>query len=370
MNEPVNSWEYFENEPAPCPQQSVNGQVISEIEGYLHKATMNDIPGAAILIAHKGQVIMKQSFGHLQIVPDKIKNRIDTIYDIASLTKVVATWPAIIDLIHKSRIQLDAPIRSYLHEYERCPLGAVTVSQLLTHSGGLPARTFLKQYGHSKPMIREGIGNEPFEYAPGSQVLYSNRGFVVLGEIVERVSGSSLGAYLQHNIWSLLKMKDTMFQPAPHLIDRIAATEYRETEQTCQRGSVHDENAAILNGVAGHAGLFSTISDLANFCAAVMAGGRFHGRQVLGRELIRQSIMNQTDRLNEARGYGWAIYERSNFDKIVGHYGFTGTSIMLCPALNQVIILLTNRVHPSRENTSIRAIRSFIHEKGWRVIAR
>ncbi len=287
---------------------------------------------------------------------------LDTVFDLASLTKVVATLPAILHLIDQGLLRFNSCLKEFYPDMNDVPLGDATIAQLLTHTSGLSARTYLKQYGDSKNEMIKGILQSPLENAIGCSVSYSNRGFILLGELVEKITGDSLFDYVQKHIWSKIDMHETMFTPHNQdYILRVAPTEYREEIQSCLKGSVHDENASILGGIAGHAGVFSTANDLVQFCHMIMSKGYYKGLNILNEHFITYSMLNHTSHLNEPRGLGWDFFSTDlRENEIIGHLGFTGTSLWFDPLKEKYCIFLTNRIHPSREALFIRKIRSSI----------
>lgn len=328
-----------------------------DLKRYLSESiTTPNIPGAVLLIAQQGSIKFHQAFGKRRLEPYLEEMTLDTVFDLASLTKVVATWPTIMSLLDRGLINLYKPIQCYLDIPSKCQASQITIAHLLTHTSGLPESTFVRQYGTEKEEIIQGICREPLQNEIGKKVVYSNRGFILLGEIIERVSGSGLNQYVDKYIWHPLGIRDTYFNPKPDLLPRIAPTEYRSEIGSCQHGEVHDENAAWLGGVAGHAGVFSTSCDLAAFSAMILSGGKCNGHRILSEEAITRSFCNHTRNLNEARGYAWTLQEAMNGQRVTfqvyAHLGFTGTAIWLIPALDMFVILLTNRVHPSRNNQS------------------
>ncbi|MGB0388445.1 MAG: serine hydrolase domain-containing protein [Ardenticatenaceae bacterium] len=353
-------WEYFEPAVNVVPSSGLEDRLLSEMsemKGYLSEVSAEGgIPGAVLLIAREGQLILHEAFGQRQLVPNMEPMTSDTIFDLASLTKIVATWPAVFTLIDEGRLELHQPVKHYLDLPATCPAAEITIAHLLTHTSGLPTWTYLRQYGAQKKAIMSGICSAPLQDEIGKQVLYSDRGFLLLAYIVEVVSGKSLSQHVYEQIWQPLGMKDTFFNPPRDLRPRIAPTEYRQELNACQRGSVHDENAAWLGGVAGNAGVFSTSRDLASFCAMIMAGGKSHGRVILSPDAISSSLCNHTPGLNQSRGYAWVVSQKKSREQkkieIYSHLGFTGTAIWLIPALDMFVLLLTNRVHPSRQDSS------------------
>ncbi len=320
------------------------------------------IPGCVIVVGEKGDIKWAEAFGSRQLFPSQEEMTLDTIFDLASLTKVVATLPAIFHLIDEGLLSLDSCLKEFFPESKNIPLGDVTVAHLLTHTSGLSARTYLKQYGESKDEMIRGIITSRLEYEIGSNVSYSNRGFILLGEIVEKISGESLFNFVQKNIWSNLEMHETTFAPNDqNYLLLVAPTEYREEIQACLKGIVHDENAALLAGIAGHAGVFSSANDLVRFCNMIMDKGYYNGTKILSEQLVTKSKRNHTNYLNEARGLGWDYFSTDvRENEILGHLGFTGTSLWFDPINEKYCIFLTNRVHPSRDSLYIRTIRSSV----------
>lgn len=337
-----------------------NIESIYAIRDYLSKTIENEmIPGANILIAKEGKTIMYESFGYQQISPKVLPIDKTMIFDLASLTKIVCTWASILKLVEYGELALDGQVKYYLSLSDDNEFGKSTIEQLLKHTSGLPERTYLKQYGKSEEDIINGICNEPLVYTPNKKVLYSNRGFIILGKIIEIVSKKRLDVFVKDEIWTPLGMDNTFFNPPAHIHNKIAPTEYPNSYGECQRGIVHDENAAWLGGIAGHAGVFSDLNDLSKFCSMVMAGGIYKGKRILNFELLNESLSNKTVGLNENRGYGWLLSGLGNFEGYTcGHTGFTGTGMWLNLKKDMFVILLTNRVHPNRERfLSIKEIR-------------
>ncbi len=320
------------------------------------------IPGCVIVVAEKGEVEWAEAFGCSQIQPMKEEMTLHTIFDLASLTKVVATLPAILHLIDEGLISLNTCLKEYFPETNVLPLGTVTIAQLLTHTSGLSASTYLKQYGESKDEMINGIITSPLDHEIGNYVSYSNRGFIVLGEIIEKITGQTLFDYVQQHIWRKLGMYETLYVPQNRdYLVRVAPTEYRDEIKSCLKGTVHDENAAALGGIAGHAGVFSTANDLVRFCNMVINKGDYKGQRIISEQLITQSFKNYTNHLNEPRGLGWDFFSTDlRENELIGHLGFTGTSIWFDPINDRYCIFLTNRVHPSRESLFIRRIRNSV----------
>lgn len=364
-------WNRYSHAVVSPESMCLNRGFVEAVERYLEQVVDERlIPGAVVLIAYRGKTVLHKAIGLRQLIPFKETMTTDTIFDIASLTKVVATWPAIIRLVGDGKIQLNDPIYRYLPTHLESPVGQATIAQLLTHTAGLPERTYLRNYGSSERDILDGILHTPLQTDRGTQVIYSNRGFILLGKIVEAVSGEKFDEYVRRHIWFPLKMSDTYFNPPASLQPRIAPTEYRQELATCQRGNVHDENAAWLGGIAGHAGVFSTSKDLATFCAMTMASGWLNNQSILVPDLVELSLTSWTEQLNEVRGLAWVQCSESCATyQVYGHAGFTGTSLWICPQLETFVVLLTNRVHPYRDmHQSIGRIRREVLRKSLQAV--
>ncbi|ASS73976.1 hypothetical protein CIG75_02585 [Tumebacillus algifaecis] len=346
-------------------KESQHESAIMELHRYMQQVTSeNQINGAVLVIEAYGQLLLFEAYGDRQTMPDSLPMIKDTIFDLASLSKVVAVLPAVLHLAGEGKLKLVQTLSSIFSLKAGEPLAKVTIVDLLTHQAGLSAQTFLKQYGRDKEQIIRGICEEPPDYACRTQVKYSNRGFVLLGEIIERVGGTTLDQYVAKNIWHPLGMTDTCYNPSPVLTSRIAPTEFIPELGACKKGIVHDENAEWLGGVAGHAGVFSTAGDLVKFCRMILDLGRYEGRQLLPAELVKESLRNHTQGLGESRGFGWDTFQvQGQTEPVFGHLGFTGTSLWISPQKECFGILLTNRVHPDRESQQIRTIRRNVLQK-------
>ncbi len=332
-------------------------------------------PGAVVLVTRDGVVRKRAAYGHSLLYarpgqrhPDPIAMTEDTMFDLASLTKVVATTTAILQLVEAGTVALDAPASSYLDGFARADKRAITVRHLLTHTAGLPAnRPFYRRF-HDAASIVAAVGRVRMAGQPGAQVLYSDLGFMALGAIVERTSGIPLDRYVARRIAAPLGLRHTRYLPPPEWRPCIAPTECRTGREPIW-GTVHDEKAAAMGGVAGHAGLFGDADDLATFTAALLDDGRCASARVLRSETVREVFSPQTGALEPARGLGWLRDDPSFMGAlakpgagVVGHTGFTGTSIVLDPERRLSVILLTNRVHPGRNGPALGATRSAVAE--------
>jgi len=328
-------------------------------------------PGGVLAVVHRGEMAI-QSFGRLSYESNAPSVRQDTIYDAASLTKPVVTGTLVAMEIEGGKLSLDTPVGICLPEWNGGPQPMwrkmVTVHQLLTHTSGLPGRAFYYESAKSRQEILARVMQEKLVCEPGGKCEYSDPGFILLGEIIERVSGRPLDVLARERIFEPLGMRDTMFNAARSLRARIAPTGHDSPlRKRVLRGEAHDDNAWVMGGIAGHAGLFSTAGDLAIFCQMLLNGGIYGHRRLLKRDTIRAFTSAQPLSGN-ARALGWAMRTEPSASgryfspRSFGHSGFTGTSIWIDPEKDLAIVLLTNRVHPNRDNEQIQEARPAIHD--------
>ena len=320
-------------------------------------------PGGVLAVGHQGVLVYLHPFGRLTYDADAPAVTADTLYDLASLTKVVATTTMAMILVDEGRLDLDAPVQKFLPGFQGPGKEAVTVRHLLTHSSGLDATAPLYKELRGRAAFVERIEKMDLVYPPGSRSVYSDLGIILLGEILERVAGRPLDVFARERIFEPLGMHDTIFRPPAELRPRIAPTENDPWRGRVVRGEVHDENAFAMGGIAPHAGLFSTAGDLARFAQMLLNGGILDGRRIVSRETVelftRKAEIPGTDR---ALGWDTKSAEGSSAGTLFsprsfGHTGFTGTSIWIDPDRQLFVILLTNRVYPTRENQLIREAR-------------
>jgi uncharacterized protein YbbC (DUF1343 family)/CubicO group peptidase (beta-lactamase class C family) len=319
------------------------------------------IPGAVVLVGHDGQVIYQKAFGERSLEPRREAMTVDTIFDLASLTKVVATTTAVMQLVEKGQIRVNEPVAKYISEFAENGKEEITIRELLTHFSGLPKDLDLSNpWEGRETALRMAYAEKPI-YAPGSRFLYSDVNFIVLGALVEKVSGTSLAEYCQKNIFAPLKMTHTRFLPPASWVPKIAPTQYDEHDKML-RGVVHDPTVRRMGGVAGQAGLFSTADDLSTFAQALLDGST-----ILSPLTVEKMTTPQQPPTSPVlRGYGWDIdspYSSNRGDLLpvgsFGHTGFTGTSLWIDPTTRTYIIVLTNAVHPRGKGSAI-ALRSKI----------
>lgn len=307
-------------------------------------------PGGVLWFEHDGEAYHK-AFGHRALVPAVEAATEDTIYDAASLTKVIATTTAVMQLVERGRIELDAPVARYLPWFGANGKGEVTVRHLLTHVSGLRPDVDTKPAWSGEETARKLVAAEKLRSVPGSNFVYSDINFVTLGELVRAVSGRRLEVYCAQEIFGPLKMVDSGFLPPKAKLARIAPTEL--TDGVMLRGVVHDPTSRYMGGVAGHAGLFTTAADLARFARMLVNGGELDGARILKRETIAEMIRVQTDGTSR-RGLGWDLDTSYSGPRgrwfpaglSFGHTGFTGTSLWIDPGAKAFILFLGNRVHP------------------------
>jgi uncharacterized protein YbbC (DUF1343 family)/CubicO group peptidase (beta-lactamase class C family) len=315
------------------------------------------IPGAVLIVGHDGQVIYRKAYGLRALEPRHEPMTLDTVFDLASLTKVIATTTAVMQLVERGEVRLNDPVAKYLPEFAQNSKDDITVRQLLTHYSGLEPDLDLKTSWEGKETAYRMAFAETPQQAPGSGFVYSDINFIVLGALVERVSGETLDAYAERHIFLPLKMMRTRFAPptAPRAgwMEKIAPTQYDENEHMLW-GVVHDPTARRMGGVAGQAGLFSTGDDLAKFAQALLNGGDGILSSLTVEKMTRPE---QPPSAPVLRGFGWDIDSplSSNRGDLLpvggyGHTGWTGTSMWIDPTTQTYIILLTNAVHPRGGN--------------------
>ena len=316
-------------------------------------------PGAAVVVGRKGATVWQKGFGHLgwaadspAVLPDQ------TIYDLASLTKVIGTTTAAMILFDEGKLVLDEKVTHYLPGFGGGEKDLVTVRELLEHRSGLPAGRDLWRHAHSPEEARQLVLDTPLEYHPGHGQVYSDLGADILGWVVEAAAGMPLDRFLADRVFTPLGMHDTGFRPSDSLVYRIAPTEVSPPRGYPVRGEVHDENAFALGGVAGHAGLFGTASDLAVFAQMMLNGGTYDGVRIVGDSTVHLF----TARAAGDRALGWEVADGTHgagsylSGSAYGHTGFTGTSIWIDPDRQMFVILLTNRVHAARAKRPAKVI--------------
>ena len=320
-------------------------------------------PGAVVVIGHEGKIVYQKAYGRRAIVPEPETMTADTIFDLASLTKVVATTTALMQLFEQGKFRLNDKVTDYIPEFQDGK-SAVTLRNLFTHFSGLKPDVPLAQpWSGYQTGIKLACTNPP-DGPPGARFVYSDINFILLGELVHRLSGQALSGYARDHIFLPLGMKDTMFQPPPALAPRIAPTERVSGDSPPLRGVVHDPTARNMGGVAGHAGVFSTANDLARFAQMMLNGGELDGVRIVSAATVQKFTEPQTPPDQPIlRGLGWDVdspYSGNRGELFpigsFGHTGFTGTSLWIDPQSQTYVILLANSVHPTG-HSSLTALR-------------
>ncbi len=347
---------------AAWPQSSAGQDSLRILDPIVEEAIKNgQTPGAVVIVGHNGQVIYRKAFGSRAIEPRREAMTVDTIFDIASLTKVVATTIAVMQLVDHGKVRINDSVVRYLPEFGQNGKEDVTVRELLTHFSGLPEDLDRAQPWKGRDTAIKLAMAESLVSPAGARFRYSDVNFITLGALVEQVSGMSLEEYCQKNIFTPLGMTETRFLPPESWRSRIAPTEYDENRNML-RGVVHDPTARRMGGVAGHAGVFSTADDLAKLAQTLLSG-----TPILSPLAIeKMTTPQQPPTAEQSRGLGWDIDSpfSSNRGELLpvgsfGHTGFTGTSLWIDPVTQTYIIILTNAVHPNGKGNVI-ALRSKI----------
>jgi uncharacterized protein YbbC (DUF1343 family)/CubicO group peptidase (beta-lactamase class C family) len=343
-----------------------------------------ELPGAVVLVARRGGVVWRKAYGARALVPSREEMTVDTVFDLASLTKIVATSTSAMILVERGKLRLSDPVSRYIPELKGEGRERITIEHLLTHRSGYAPDFDLSDQWHGHDEMLKRLYAEPLRSAPGARFVYSDIGMIVMGEIIQRVSGEPLDAFARKNIFEPLGMKDTGFRNSGDAA-RLEQNPRRETAESAYRkriaptesvrgmksylggsgdagasaemmlrGQVHDPTANRMGGVAGHAGLFSTADDLAVFCQMILNGGEYNGVRILSPLGVAE--MTQPRQVADdggARGLGWDVHTTFSTNRgdlfptgSFGHTGFTGTSLWLDPASETFVVFLSNRVHP------------------------
>lgn len=339
--------------PAASPEQAgLDAGQLRAIDQAVEEAlAARKMPGCVVLIGRRGKVVFERAYGRRQVEPQPLPMTLDTVFDLASLTKPVATATSVMILAERGKIRLDEPVARHIPEFANHGKEKITAFHLLTHQAGLIADNPLSDYRDGPQKARARLWALKPVAAPGARFIYSDVGYLVLGELVERVAGQRLDAFARENIFKPLGMQETGFLPPPELRRRAAPTEKRDGKWI--QGEVHDPRAFALGGVAGHAGLFSTARDLARYAQMLLGRGEYGGVRVLQPSTVAAMIAPQSVPQGGLRGLGWDIrtgYSSNRGEsfspRAFGHGGFTGTAMWIDPELDLFVIFLSNRLHP------------------------
>jgi len=326
--------------------------------------TERAFPGACCLVARSGEIVAQVAVGKLGYAPEDATVALDTLWDLASLTKVCATMPAVLRLIADGKLSLDEPVQNWLPHFTGTGKELVTIRHLLAHNGGLPAYERYYRTLKGKAAIVRAASAESLMSEPGAGVTYSDLGFVLLMAIVETCSTETFEAFTQREVFDAFGMSGARFVPTGGPPAAAAPTEDDPSRGGIVRGFVHDENAFAMGGISGHAGMFATAHDVLRFGVAMLAGGR----SVLPRELVAMAIRPAGFGDDTTRGLGFQLLGNGGFGGTTvpagtfGHTGFTGTSLWCDPQHDLCVVLLSNRVHPTRVNNKILGVRRAVHD--------
>lgn len=349
-------------------------------------------PGAVLLVRIRGRVAYLRAFGYAALIPQKEPACLETVYDLASLTKPLATATAVLCLVQDGRLSLEGPLHDILEELKEMEIGGATVFHLLNHSSGLPAwRPFYERIAEqdrtnpgflgskaARQAVLDTIGHETLVFPIGARSLYSDLGFMLLGLLVERLTGRSLALFCRERVHGPLRAEPLFFietvkglqagpRDPPSKFHSVAATEDDPWRGRVLRAEVHDENAYAMGGVAGHAGLFGTASAVLAVSGAWLDSYLGRG-SVLSPDLVRHFVTRQDRTAGSSWGLGWDTPSAPSSSGMkfspnsFGHLGYTGTSLWVDPVRELEVILLSNRVHPTRQNTGIQQFRPLIHD--------
>jgi beta-glucosidase-like glycosyl hydrolase/CubicO group peptidase (beta-lactamase class C family) len=333
-----------------------------------HAISDTAFPGAVLLIAKDGKVIYEKAYGKYTYDYTSKRMSTNTIFDLASLSKVIATTTAAMICYDRKLIDLDDKVAKHIPEFGQNEKENITIRNLLVHNSGLVAwKKFYEHYNNPEDVLKD-IYASPLEYPTGTKMVYSDLGMITLAKIIEKVTGKTLDVFCKDEIFDTLGMSNTMYNPPASLKDRIAPTEFDNYWRMRQLvGEVHDEAASLLNGVAGHAGLFSTASDLSKILQMLMRKGNYQGKQFIKPETIELFTKKQSDQSSRALGWDTKSPEGSSAGNLFsnlsyGHTGYTGTSVWNDPTRNLFVVFLTNRVYPTRNNTKLLRLRPILHD--------
>jgi len=345
-----------------------SGNKFEKIDSVImHAIEDSSFPGAVVLVSKYGNIIYEKGFGHFTYDESSTEVNTNTIYDLASLTKVIATTTAAMLCIDRSLFKLDDPVYKHIPEFSKNSKEAITIKNLLLHNSGLPAWKKFYNINLDADSIIKNIYSAKPEYPTGTKTVYSDLGMIVLGKLIETVTHKKLDQFCNDEIFIPLKMNNTYFNPPDSLKYKIPPTEFDNYwRNKLVQGEVHDETSSLLGGVAGHAGLFSTAEDLSKLFQMILDGGSYNGKQFIKLETINLFTKRYSSQSTRAIGWDTKSVTKSSagnkFSKTsYGHTGFTGTSVWIDPIRKLFVVFLTNRVYPSIENKKIINVRPKLH---------
>ncbi|NTU58108.1 MAG: beta-lactamase family protein [Chlorobiaceae bacterium] len=349
-------------------QESLQARDFSQLEKLMNQAVKDSVfPGASLAVLYRGDIVYHRAFGHLTYDPKSAPADTSTIYDAASLTKAIVTTSIVMQLVERDSLDIHAPVARYRPAFAAEGKGRITVEQLMRHHSGLRAHSFFSKSCRTPEEVFSAIEKDSLNYPTGTKTVYSDLGFILLGRIVETRTGNSLPANFNARFAAPLGMRSTMFNPPSELLSRIAPTEPdHQWPLSTPRPLVNDQNAALIGGAAGHAGLFTTTGDLCKMVRMLMNGGTFGGKSFMRPETVGKFLK----KTGSPRAIGWDMVTPGGSSSAGsrfsgsswGHLGYTGTSIWVDPEKELAVILLSNRVWPSSENIRIRKFRPMLHD--------
>lgn len=351
---------------ATAGQDQRFAEEFQEVERWIAQKAF---PGAVLAVGQHGRLLVWKSFGKMDYSDHAPTEPRNAIFDLASLTKVIGTTTASELLYDRKLLDLDAPVVTYIPEFAGTPgHEKVLVRHLLSHSSGLNSREVLWKQANDRAGIMRLIYRLPLDWEPGTRTQYRDYNMILMGEIIQRITGQRLDGFLAHNVFGPLGMKDTGYNPPSKLVGRIPPTEQDDVlRHRLVHGVVHDENAFLMGGVSGHAGLFSSARDLATLAQMYLNGGTYNGKRIVSRDTLALFMKRQLSPPGTTRALGWDTPTKGSFPgplaspRAIIHTGFTGTSIYIDPERDAFVILLTNRVNPTRRNLLINRARPAIH---------
>jgi len=353
-----------------CSSNIVKNYNFNNVDDLMNSAISDSVfPGAVLLFGSSNKVIYSKAFGNYTYDKNSPEVKTNSLFDLASVSKVVGTTSAAMMLVGEGKLKLDEKVTTYLPEFNNNGKGKITIRNLLLHNSGLPAfKKYYDEFSTAEEVIND-IMNLKLDNLPGEKYVYSDLGMITLQKVIERITGKGLDKFLHNNLFSPLEMNNTMYNPSKALKDKCVPTEVDNFwRMRLLQGEVHDERAYLLNGVAGHAGLFSTAPDLSNFATMLLNNGKYKSKQIIKNHIIKKWTTKQSFQSDRAlgwdtksvKGYSSAgtLLSKNSF----GHTGYTGTSIWIDPDNNIYIILLSNRVHPTRNNKKIIKFRPILQD--------
>jgi CubicO group peptidase (beta-lactamase class C family) len=355
--------------PVATSAADIDKSKLVEIDTAVEAAIKRgDCPGAVVVVVHGDSVVYRKAFGKRAVKPDEVAMTPDTVFDMASLTKPVATGTSVMLLVQQGKLKPDDLVSKHWPEFAASGKEKVTVEHLLLHVSGLTADNAIVDYDDGKAKALARVAALKLEAPAGERFKYSDVGFIVLGELVERVGGLPVDKFANKHVFEPLKMADTGYRPGDALKNRIAPTGPRDGKVIL--GEVHDPRAFKMGGVAGHAGLFSTADDMARYCRMLLRGGELDGVRILDAKTVKLfteahavPVLDKAGKESKgARSFGWDVdtsysAQRGELFKKgegYGHTGFTGTSAWIDPGTGTAVIVLANRVHPDDKGNMTR----------------